>query len=192
MVAGIDEAGRGAWAGPVAVAAVILPPDSLPRSYRDSKTLSAAQRERLAKLVRAEAFAWWVEFAPACEVDQFGVLAATLRAAGRAIAALEPQADGLVTDYLRVRSKVPLLSPPRADAASVSVAAASILAKVGRDALMRGLDEHYPAYGFAAHKGYGVAQHRRALAEFGPCAEHRRSFAPVREWQAVQAHLTLS
>lgn len=180
LVAGIDEAGRGAWAGPIAVAAVILPPDGLARDYRDSKTLPPADRERLAEAVRAEALAWTVELAPAREVDALGVLGATLAAAGRALSRLSLAPDALVTDYLRLEAGLPLLAPPRADARSLSVAAASILAKVARDALMRELDELHYGYGLAAHKGYGVPAHRLALETLGACPEHRRSFAPVR------------
>lgn len=181
LVAGVDEAGRGAWAGPVAVAAVVLPPDGRPRPYRDSKALSPAARERLAAAARAEALAWALELAPAAEVDALGVLGATLAAAARAVSRLEPAPDALLTDYLRLDLGRPLLAPPRADSRSCSVAAASILAKVERDALMRALDARHPGYGLAAHKGYGAAAHRRALDALGPCPEHRRSFAPVRE-----------
>ncbi|HWG85591.1 MAG TPA: ribonuclease HII [Deinococcales bacterium] len=191
LVAGVDEAGRGAWAGPVAVAAVILPPDRQPRPYRDSKTLSPAQREELAERVRAEAVAWRVELAAAGEVDEHGVLAATMRAARRAVAALHPRPDGLVTDYLRLGGPLPILTPARADSRSYTVAAASILAKTARDAYMRELHDREPAYGFASHKGYGVAAHAAALRSLGPCGEHRRSFAPVREAAAGLPHLTL-
>lgn len=179
LVAGVDEAGRGAWAGPVAVAAVILPSDGLARAYRDSKTLSAAARERLALEVQREAVAWALEFAEADEVDEFGVLAATKRAALRAIRRLGPAPDALVTDYLRLDTPLPTLAPPRADASSYSVAAASIVAKTARDARMRELELTYPGYGFAGHKGYGAQAHQDALERLGPCREHRRSFAPV-------------
>jgi ribonuclease HII len=179
-IAGIDEAGRGAWAGPVSVAAVILPKDGLERGYRDSKTLSAAQRERLAERIKLEALAWAIEFAPASEVDEFGVLEATKRASLRAVARLEPAPDALVSDYLRLQTALPLLAPARADANSYSVAAASILAKTARDAVMHSLDLEHHGYGFAQHKGYGVRAHAVALEALGVCAQHRRSFAPVR------------
>jgi ribonuclease HII len=180
LIAGIDEAGRGAWAGPVSVAAVILPSDRLERPYRDSKTLSAASRERLAIQIKLEALAWAVEFAPAREVDAFGVLEATKRAGLRAIARLEPSPDALVTDYLRLLTDLPLLAPARADSNSYSVAAASILAKTARDTVMRELDLEHPGYSFAKHKGYGVQAHVQALERFGVCDQHRRSFAPIR------------
>jgi ribonuclease HII len=178
-VAGVDEAGRGALAGPVAVGAVILPGEAKPRAYRDSKTLSPAQRNRLAIEIQNEAIAWAVEFASSAEVDEYGVLNATKRAALRVIARLEPQPDALVTDYLKLSTDLPFLAPPKADANSYSVAAASILAKTARDAFMTELHERFPAYGFAGHKGYGAATHLAALEEIGACPEHRRSFAPV-------------
>jgi ribonuclease HII len=188
-IAGIDEAGRGAWAGPVAVAAVILPADRLERPYRDSKTLSAAHRERLAQEIKREANAWAIEFASASEVDQFGVLEATKRASLQAIARLEPSADALVTDYLRLSTDLPLLAPAKADSNSYSVAAASILAKTARDAIMVAMDFEHPGYGFAQHKGYGAQVHAQALEQLGVCAQHRHSFAPVRRVLEVQAPL---
>ena len=178
-IAGVDEAGRGALAGPVAVGAVILPADWQPRAYRDSKTLSPAQRDRLALEIKLEAVAWAVEFASAQEVDDYGVLNATKRASLRALARLEPQPDALITDYLKLETALPMLAPPRADSSSYSVAAASILAKTARDAQMLELDQQFPEYGFAGHKGYGAASHLGALQTFGACREHRRSFRPV-------------
>lgn len=189
QVAGIDEAGRGAWAGPVTVAAVILPKDQLGRPYRDSKTLSPARRERLAEAIKLEAFAWTIELAPASEVDEFGVLEATKRASLRAIARLEPSPDALVTDYLRVQTNLPLLSPAKADSHSYSVAAASILAKTARDALMVAMDLKHPGYGFAQHKGYGVQAHVLALEQLGISDQHRRSFAPIRRMLETQPRL---
>ncbi len=178
-VAGIDEAGRGALAGPVAVAAVILPPDGETRAYRDSKTLSASARAELAERIKTEAVAYAIELAPSHEVDKFNVLNATHRAALRALARLEPTPDALVTDYLKLRTSLPLLAPPKADASSYSVAAASILAKTTRDAYMVALHEKHPEYGFDGHKGYGAPKHIQALKKFGAILEHRRSFSPV-------------
>jgi ribonuclease HII len=178
-VAGVDEAGRGAWAGPVTVAAVILPSTLGHTDFNDSKVLSAAQRERLTAEVKRVAVAWAVEHAWPEEVDRLNVLGATHAAANRAIARLDPGAQALVTDYLKLRTDLPLLAPPKADALSLSVAAASILAKTERDALMAGLDEQFPGYGFARHKGYGVPLHREALARLGVSSQHRRSYAPV-------------
>lgn len=178
-VAGVDEAGRGAWAGPVTVAAVILPSAGGELPFADSKTLTARQRETLAEEVRRVAVAWAVEHAWPDEIEQLNILGATHAAAARALAALNPEPQALVTDYLRLRTSLPILAPPRADALSLSVAAASILAKTERDALMRRLDEEYPGYGFASHKGYGAPAHRAALEELGVSAVHRRSFKPV-------------
>jgi ribonuclease HII len=179
LVAGVDEAGRGALAGPVSVGVVILPPDGLKRDYRDSKILSAKQRQKLALEIQTEALAWRLEFAPASEVDQFGVLEATKRAARRAIARLELQPDALVTDYLKLGLDIPTLAPAKADNNSYNVAAASILAKTARDEFMTQLALEHPEYGFERHKGYGAAIHLQALQEHGAMLEHRRSFAPV-------------
>jgi ribonuclease HII len=180
-VAGVDEAGRGAWAGPVVVAVVVLPElGDLP--YRDSKTLAPTVRERLAAHVRASARAWAVAEADAREVDALGPLRATHVAAHRAIACLGLVPDAFVTDYLQLRFEtgpVPLVAPPRADATSWSVAAASILAKTHRDERMRAAARTYPAYGFERHKGYGAPAHRAALHAHGPCPLHRRSYRPV-------------
>ena len=176
-LAGIDEAGRGALAGPVVAAAVVLPPGEHP--FRDSKALSARARERLAERVRAVALAWAVGEASAAEIDRLNVLEATRLAARRALARLMLAPAALVTDYLRIGAGLPELAVPRADARSLQVAAASILAKTHRDAIMRDLAERYPGYGFAGHKGYGAAAHLDALARLGPCPQHRRSFAPV-------------
>lgn len=183
-IAGIDEAGRGAWAGPLTVAAVILPLEGMhtntPLPFRDSKTLSATRREHLALEVKALALAWAVEFAEPLEIEHLGVLGATHAAALRAIARLQPAATALITDYLKLKTALPLLAPAKADQNSYSVAAASVLAKTARDAHMLELEQLYPGYGFAQHKGYGTAQHQMALEGLGCCAAHRRSFAPIK------------
>ncbi|HGY08907.1 MAG TPA: ribonuclease HII [Oceanithermus profundus] len=176
-VAGVDEAGRGALAGPLVAAAVVLPPGRHP--YRDSKKLSARQRELLLDRLLATALAWGVGVSSATEVDRLGVLRATHRAAGRALARLRVAPDALVTDYLFLETDRPLLAPARAEEQSPSVAAASILAKVVRDRIMLGLHRRYPDYGFAGHKGYGTREHLERLARLGPCPQHRRRFAPV-------------
>lgn len=176
-VAGVDEAGRGALAGPVAAAAVILPAGSHP--FRDSKALSPERRRVLAEEVRACALAWAVAFATPAEVDRLDVLRATHLAAARALAQLEPAPAALVSDYLHLPFPGPVLAPPRADAHSPQVAAASILAKTERDRAMIEAEAHWPGYGFGAHKGYGAPLHREALHRLGPCPLHRRSFAPV-------------
>lgn len=179
-VAGVDEAGRGAWAGPVTVAAVILPGLATEYPFRDSKQLTAAQRETFAAEVRRVAVAWAVEHAWPDEIDRLNILGATHAAALRALARLDPPPQALVTDYLKLRAGLPLSAPPKADALSYSVAAASLLAKTERDQVMRELDAQSPGYGFAGHKGYGAPAHRAALETLGVSAAHRRSFAPIR------------
>lgn len=178
-VAGVDEAGRGAWAGPVTVAAVILPGLATEYPFRDSKQLTPAQREALAGQVRQVAVAWAVEHAWPEEIERLNILGATHVAAARALARLDPPPQALVTDYLRLRTALPLLAPPKADALSYSVAAASLLAKTERDRLMAELDAQYPGYGFAAHKGYGAPAHRAALERLGVSELHRRGYAPI-------------
>lgn len=183
-VAGVDEAGRGALAGPVVAAAVILPCHvplaGVWAAVRDSKLLRPAARVRLAQQIQAEAAAWAVGVVPAPLIDAMGIAAATRRAMAEAIAALRPAPDALLVDWVRLPLiHLPQLCVAKADSRMVSVAAASILAKVARDRLLAELDAVYPAYGFAHHKGYGTRQHLAALAEAGPCVEHRRSFAPV-------------
>lgn len=177
-VAGIDEAGRGALAGPVVAAAVILPPGT-DHPFRDSKSLTAAQRESLAEMVREVAVAYAVGVASPLEVDTLNVLGATKLAAVRAVRALKPAPGGLVTDYLKLGTELPEVAVARGDSLSFQIAAASILAKTVRDDLMRALDDQFPAYGFARHKGYGAPEHLTALARFGACAQHRTTFAPV-------------
>lgn len=179
-VAGVDEAGRGAWAGPVTVAAVILPGLAQDYPFRDSKQLSADRREEFAAEVRRVALAFTVEHAWPDEIDRVNILRATHAAAARALARLNPPPQALVTDYLKLRTDLPLLAPPKADALSYSVAAASLLAKTERDRLMLELDGTYPGYGFAGHKGYGAPVHRAALQELGVSDMHRRTFAPIR------------
>lgn len=177
-VAGVDEAGRGALAGPVVAAAVLLTPNQ-PYAYRDSKQLTAKQRERLAQEIVAHAVGWAIGCADAAEVDAVGVLRATQLAAQRALSTISPPPEGLVTDYLQLDFTGPVVALARADQQSLQVAAASILAKTYRDDLMRKLDEAYPEYGLATHKGYGTPCHLAALAKHGPCPEHRASFRPV-------------
>ncbi len=181
-VAGMDEAGRGALAGPVAVGAVILPSSqgSLARilsGVRDSKQMTPLQREKLAPRIRETALAWAVAFATAKEIDMLGITAATRLAATRALHSLSMMPDYLLTDYLLVPdTEIPQTTLVRGDQKILSIAAASVLAKTSRDALMRELDEAYPGYGLARHKGYGTSQHREALARLKPSAIHRQSF----------------
>jgi ribonuclease HII len=189
-VAGIDEAGRGALAGPVVAAAVIIDPvrAGLPLwgELRDSKLLAPAQRGALAPQIRAAARAFAVAAVPAAEIDAVGIAAATRRAMQAAVAGLDPQPQHLLIDWVRLPLvNIPQYSCARADQIMVSVAAASILAKVHRDALMAALDAHYPLYGLARHKGYGAPAHLAALSAHGPCPEHRRSFAPIAQRPAL-------
>ncbi|MER3480872.1 MAG: ribonuclease HII [Meiothermus sp.] len=183
-VAGVDEAGRGAWAGPVVAGAVILPKGKYP--FRDSKTLTARQREELETEVKALALGWGIGWAGVDEIEQLGILKATHLAARRALEGLPVLPDALLTDYLPLEGLstqvLPLRSPPKADRDSPTVAAASILAKVARDRHMLELEALHPGYGFAAHKGYGTAAHRESLARLGPSPAHRKTFTPVRAW----------
>ncbi len=185
LVAGLDEVGRGAWAGPVYAAAVILPQEGEARAalegVRDSKLLSPVQRARLALRILEVALAAAVGRAEAVEVDTLGIVPATRLAMRRALAALPLSPDALILDALRLPTvRLPQEAFPCADAHSLSVAAASILAKVRRDDWMATVAERdFPGYGFAQHKGYGVRQHQLALADLGVCPLHRRTFRPV-------------
>lgn len=183
-VGGLDEAGRGAWAGPVCAGLVVLPRDAgiLERlkGVRDSKQMSAAQRGEWAERIRAEAAAWQVGFASPEEIDALNIVNATRLAMRRALAGCRVQPDHLLIDALRLTDcELPQTAIVKGDAQVLSIAAASVLAKTARDRLMADLDLRCPGYGFARHKGYGTAQHQEALRRLGPCPEHRRSFAPV-------------
>lgn len=185
LLAGIDEAGRGAWAGPVAAAAVILPThdpslrDHL-RGVRDSKLCTPRQRDELYDLVCQVALTWAVSLVPASRIDQVGIISATREAMCEAVAQLDPSPDMLLIDALAL----PLLAIPqralvKGDRKCLSIAAASIVAKVTRDRAMVALGDQHPAYGFPSHKGYGTVQHRAALEQFGPTAVHRWYYRPV-------------
>jgi len=181
-ICGVDEAGRGPLAGPVVAAAVILPADFEHPKLTDSKKLTPRQRETIyEELVANKALEWGVAFVHAREIDRINILQATWKAMVDARAALRAPPDWTLVDGLRVP---PLGECQTAlvggDSLSFSIAAASVIAKVTRDRWMLQLAEQYPRYGFARHKGYGTVAHLRALSEFGPCAEHRRSFEPVR------------
>ena len=191
-VAGVDEAGRGALAGPIAVGAVILPPPqpdlppsspprlpSLLRGVRDSKQMTPVERDAAAGRIKAHALAWCVGFASAGEIDACGIVAAGRLAALRALEGLGTFPDALLTDF---RLDLPELDIPQAslvrgDALSLSIAAASVLAKTARDALMRELDGQAPGYGLAQHKGYGTALHRAAIHLMGRSPLHRQTFS---------------
>ena len=186
-IAGVDEAGRGPLAGPVSVAAVILDPARPIEGLNDSKKLSETRREALYPLIIERALAWRIEFVECDEIDQLNILQATLTGMRRAVEGLTPTADAARIDGNRLPQGLPC--PAEAlvggDAIEPAIMAASILAKVARDRHMCGLHLRYPQYGFDRHKGYPSPAHLTALAEHGPCPEHRRSYAPVRD--AIQA-----
>jgi len=177
-VAGVDEVGRGPLAGPVGVAAVILDFGDLPDGIDDSKALSAARREALCEVIYAKALSVSVAFASVAEIDSFNIRGATLLAMARAVNGLSLKADFALVDGRDVPGG--LRCPARAivggDARSLSIAAASIIAKVARDALMTRLDKMHPGYGFADHAGYATRAHVEALGRLGPTTLHRRSF----------------
>lgn len=181
-VAGVDEAGMSPLAGPVAAGAVILARGTRWAGVDDSKKLTAAERERLASVVKSEAVAWAVGFVSVEEIDRINIHHAGLLAMRRAVEGLGVPAQHLLIDARTLRD-VPLPQERivKGDARSLSIAAASILAKTARDAWMTELDRQYAGYGFAKHKGYPVKEHLAALRSLGACAIHRRSFGPVRE-----------
>jgi ribonuclease HII len=180
LIAGVDEAGRGPLAGPVYAAAVILDPARPIAGLRDSKALSAGQRERLAVEIRACSLAWAVAAADVAEIDALNILQATLLAMRRAVEALAPAPTQALIDGNRVpRLACPARAIIKGDRDVASISAASILAKTARDALLAELHVLYPRYGFAQNKGYGTPDHLAALERHGPCPAHRRSFAPV-------------
>ena len=185
-MAGCDEAGRGALLGPLYAAAVILNPDVSIRGIDDSKKLPAQRREALAEEIRAQALAWQVIAIPAEEVDALNVYEASRQGMLRALKALLPAPDFILTDAMPLREpggefSIPHRAIVHGDARSVSIAAASILAKVARDEHLVRLDSVFPQYGLARNKGYGTRDHLNALARFGPCAEHRKTYQPVRD-----------
>ena len=181
-VAGIDEAGRGPLAGPVVAAAVILPEKFDLPGLNDSKQISEKKRNQLYPLINEQALAIGIGVSRACEIDEINILQATLMGMSRAVGRLAVQPDFLLVDGI---SPVPLdieqKTIKKGDSRSLSIAAASVVAKVVRDRIMVAYDRLFPEYGFAGHKGYGSQKHRDAVAEHGPCVCHRRSFAGVRE-----------
>lgn len=180
-VCGVDEAGRGPWAGPVSAGAVILNPDDLPPGINDSKALTERRRFALEPEIKARALAWGVGFASVEEIDELNILRATGLAMRRAVEALQTApAHALVDGNYRFDLPCAVTPVIKGDARSLSIAAASILAKTARDRLMIALDAEYPDYGFARHKGYNAPVHMAALQRLGPCPAHRRSWAPIR------------
>lgn len=180
-VCGIDEAGRGPLAGPVVAAAVILDPDDIPEGIDDSKKLTAAAREALHDAIMSRAVVG-IAIGDVERIDRDNILAATLWAMGEAVRALSrTPAVALVDGNAKPKLSCQCETIIGGDALSLSVAAASIIAKVTRDRIMTALDPEYPAYGFARHKGYGTPEHQAALFQHGPSPHHRRSFKPVRD-----------
>ena len=180
-VCGVDEAGRGPWAGPVSAAAVILNPDDLPPGIDDSKALTEKRRALLEPQIKARALAWGVGFASVEEIDELNILHATGLAMRRAVEALaHPPVHALVDGNYRFKLPCAVTPVVKGDSRSLSIAAASILAKTARDRLMIELDDRHPGYGFARHKGYNAPIHQAALHSLGPCPAHRRTWAPIR------------
>ena len=182
LVAGVDEAGRGPLAGPLAVAAVILDPDRPIAGLNDSKKLSAAKREALYPQIIERALAYCIVLIEPDEIDRLNIFQATMTGMSRAVAGLALVAHEALIDGNKLPKDLPCRGRAivGGDALEPAISAASILAKVSRDRLMVGLDAVHPGYGFAIHKGYPTPAHLNALQQLGPCVQHRRSFAPVR------------
>ncbi len=182
-LAGVDEAGRGPWAGPVVAAAVVLPPGTVWRGLNDSKKLSPETRERLFEVIRKESLFYAVAVVESHVVDEINILQATFLAMRRALFRLGIRPDLVLVDGNRRIAECSLRQEPvvKGDAKSASVAAASVLAKVTRDRLMAEAHQRYPLYSFDQNKGYGTPSHQEALKRHGPCEIHRRSYAPVIE-----------
>ncbi|MGD2026641.1 MAG: ribonuclease HII [Anaerolineales bacterium] len=185
-IAGVDEAGRGALAGPVAAGVVVLPQSdrllTVLEGVRDSKQMSAKQRLAVIASIEAAALACQVGFASPAEVDELGILPATRQAALRALEQLPEPAEHLLVDHITLHAQgIPETPLTKGDRRSLSIAAASILAKVGRDEIMLEMDAQYPEYGFASHKGYGTTRHLAAIESLGPCPIHRMTFSPIRQ-----------
>ena len=178
MICGVDEAGRGPLAGPVYAAAVILSPDRPIAGLNDSKKLSEKKREALYEIIMENAVAYCIASASVEEIETYNILGATYLAMTRAVAGLSQKPVLVLIDGNRTPPNLPVSAKTvvKGDALSESIAAASILAKVSRDRVLKELDVQYPQYGFAVHKGYGTAAHTAAIREHGPCPEHRPSF----------------
>ncbi len=180
-VCGVDEAGRGPWAGPVSAGAVILNPDDIPEGIDDSKMLTAERRAELEIEIKARAVAWGVGFASAREIETLNIIQATGLAMCRAIEAMAVKpVYALVDGNYAFALPCDVKTVVGGDGLSLSIAAASILAKTARDRLMIELDAVHPGYGFASHKGYNAPAHMEALERLGPCEEHRTTWGPVR------------
>ena len=180
LVAGVDEVGRGCLAGPVVACAVILPEGEVIQGVRDSKALGPKARERLSEEIKRRAIAWSIGVVGPDEIDAINILNASLKAMSIAVSGLDPRPDALLVDGNQpFETHLPLKTVPKGDRLSHSISAASIVAKVYRDALMVKYHARYPAYNFSNNKGYPTRDHREALGRLGPCPIHRRSFRGV-------------
>ncbi len=182
-ICGIDEAGRGPWAGPVVAAAVILNPNNIPEGLNDSKKLSEAKRNKLFEEIKTNAIDYNIAFIDTEIIDNINILQATFKAMSQAATGLKTKPQFLIIDGNRdPKIGIETQTIIKGDGKSFSIAAASILAKVARDKYMEEIDKEFPQYGFAKHKGYGVAAHHKAIIEHGPCPIHRMSFKPLKEF----------
>lgn len=194
LVAGIDEAGRGPLAGPVVAAACILPNNSMLFGLNDSKQLYEEERDRLYGLITLLPDCdWGVAIADVGEIDRLNILKASFLAMYRALEKLQRKPDAILVDgHLAPSFGIPTIPLVKGDSKSASIAAASVLAKVTRDRIMKEMDALYPQYGFASHKGYGTPEHLEAIRSFGPCAIHRKSFEPVKHlFQSCDSQIDL-
>jgi len=191
LIAGVDEAGRGAIAGPVAAGAVVLPSD-VPDLYeqlhgvKDSKVMTPKDREKWALAIKKTAVAWGVGFASKDEIDRVGIVPATYLAASRALAKLTCSIEHILVDYLTLPGvEIPQTPLVKGDARSMTIASASILAKTTRDALLVEMDDEFPGYHFVSNKGYGTRAHLGAIEKLGPCEQHRCSFSPINAYYSL-------
>ena len=191
IVAGVDEAGRGALAGPVAAGAVVLPND-LPdlaeqlAGVNDSKLMSPETREIKAAVIKAVALSWGVGFAAAVEIDRIGILPATYLAVKRALLQLKLDLEHILVDFFALPDiDIPQTPLVKGDARCLSIAAASVLAKTERDKLLIAMDGEFPGYHLASNKGYATEEHRHAIVQLGPCEQHRKTFSPVKEYYSL-------
>ncbi|MDD3126272.1 MAG: ribonuclease HII [Candidatus Izemoplasmatales bacterium] len=191
-VCGVDEAGRGPLAGPVVAGAVILNPNHIIEGLNDSKKLTPKKREILAEAIKKYALAYGVGYVFETEIDQINIYEASRKAMVKAIETLKIDPDFILTDAMPLfTSPIPYLALIKGDQISASIAAASILAKVSRDEYMVAMDNKYPNYGFAIHKGYPTKNHLLALKQYGPCPIHRKTYRPVRVLLEQQQQLVL-
>ena len=188
LVAGVDEAGRGPLAGPVVTAAVILPEESPELiGLDDSKTISKEKREQLAEIIRQVAISYSIHIQSADTIDDMNIYEATRTSMEKAVTELSVQPDFVIADAMALKTNCPTASVVKADAKSLAVAAASILAKTTRDSLMATIHNDFPMYNFAKNAGYGTAEHLTAIHEYGPCEHHRKTFEPIK---SIIAHET--